>query len=91
MPTQRYQLDKYRNEAVKPDFEIVVDPETSIIIRMPTVDEVIDLNDITDVRQQLQILAKDQYDQLMGVIGDGPGAMLQPLMNDMLKHFGLGK
>ena len=91
MPTQRYHLDKYRNEAVKPDFEIVVDAETSIIIRMPTVDEVIDLNDITDVRQQLQILAKDQYDQLMDIIGDDPGAMLQPLMNDMLKHFGLGK
>ncbi|TDD97645.1 hypothetical protein [Actinomadura rubrisoli] len=91
MPSKKYQLDKYRNEAVKPDFEIVVDAETSILIRMPTVDEVIDLNDITDIRAQLQILAKDQYERLMEVISDDPGAMLQPLMNDMLKHFGLGK
>lgn len=91
MPTRKYLLEKYRNEAVKPDFEIVVDEATSIVIKMPTVDEVIDLNDITDIRAQLQILAKDQYPRLMDIIGQDPGALLQPLMNDMLKHFGLGK
>lgn len=91
MPTKKFQLDRYRNEALKPDFELVLGPEESIIIKPPTVDEVIDLNGMTDVRAQLQILAKDQYEQLMEAIGDAPGAMLQPLMDEMLKHFGLGK
>lgn len=91
MPTRKFQLEKYRNEAVKPDFELEVGEGESVVIKMPTVDEVIDLNEITDVRQQLQILAKEQYPRLMEIIGDDPGAMLQPLMNDMLKHFGLGK
>lgn len=91
MPSKKFQLDRYRNEALKPDFELVTGPESSIVIKPPTVDEVIDLNGMTDVRAQLQILAKDQYEALMEAIGDEPGAMLQSLMDEMMRHFGLGK
>lgn len=91
MPSKKFQLDRYRNEALRPDFELVLGPEESIVIAPPTVDEVIDLNGMTDVRAQLQILAKDQYQPLMDAIGDAPGAMLQALMDEMMRHFGLGK
>jgi hypothetical protein len=91
MPTKKFQLDRYRNEALKPDFELEVDAERSIVIKAPTVDEVLDLNNNPDVRAQLQILAKDQYPLLMEIIADDPGAMLNPLMNDIMRHFGLGK
>ena len=91
MPSKRFQLDKYRNEALRPDFELVIGPESSIVIKPPTVDEVIDLSGMSDVRAQIQILAKEQYEPLMEAIGGEPGAMLQSLMDEMMKLFGLMK
>lgn len=91
MPTKKFQLDKYRNEAVRPDFELVIGPESSIVIKAPTVDEVMELQQTTDIRAQMQILAKDQYEPLMDAIGDAPGAMLQHLMDEMMALFGLGQ
>lgn len=91
MPSKKYQLARYRNEALRPDFELEVEDGKSIVIRQPDVDEVLDLNGMTDPRAILQVLAKDQYEELMQTIGSEPGGMLQALIDDIVRHFGLGK
>jgi len=91
MPSKKYQLATYRQAAIKPDFELDLGDGESIVITQPDVNEVCDLNGMTDPRAVLQMLAKDQFEPLMEAIGGEPGGMLQPLMDDLVKHFGLGK
>lgn len=92
MPAKKYRLDRYRKGALRPDFELVLnESDPSIVIGQPTVDEVLDLNEMTDPRAQLQVLAKDGYEALMAAIGGEPGGMINELMTDLLKHFGLAK
>lgn len=87
--SKTYSLAKYRDEATKQPFELDLGDGEILKLRQPSVDDVIDLNGMSDVRSQLQIIAKDDYDLLMTAIGDLPGAALQPLMDDVMRHFGL--
>ncbi|WP_289008953.1 hypothetical protein [uncultured Thermomonospora sp.] len=91
MPAKRYQLTRYRKEALKPDFELVLDDGDPIVIKCPTVEEVLDLSEMTDARSQLQVLAKDNYDRLVEAIGGEPGGVINRIMEDIMEHFGLGK
>ncbi|MBX6386108.1 MAG: hypothetical protein IRZ07_24570 [Microbispora sp.] len=88
---RRHTLARYRNEAVKAPFELDLDDGRTITIPQPTVDEVLEITGLTDVRAQLKILAKDQFDELLTAIGDLPASALQVLMEDLMQHFGLGK
>lgn len=91
MPAKRYQLARYRKEALKPDFELILDADDSILLKAPTVEELLDLSEMTDVRSQLQVLAKGEYDKLMEILGGEPAGVLNQLMEDVMEHFGLGK
>lgn len=91
MPTKKYQLAAYRQAALKPDFELDLGEGESIVIRQPDVSEVCDLNGMTDPREVLKLLAKDEYEPLMEAISGEPGGVIQSLIDDLVKHFGLGK
>lgn len=91
MPTKKYQLARYRAEAAKAPFELIVDDKTTISIPPPSTDVVLQVTETGNVREQLRLLAGDQYERLMKAIGDEPGSILKPLLRDLTEHFNLGE
>lgn len=91
MPAKKYQLAVYRAKAAKKPFELIVDEDKSIHIAPPTTDVILDVSEATTPREQLRLLAGDQYNALMEVLGEESGSILKPLMNDLTEYFGLGE
>lgn len=86
-----YSLTKYRAEATREPFVLELDEGSTLTIPQPSVDEILDITGMVNVRAQLKILAKDQYDDLIKHIGDLPGGLVKPLVRDILDHYGLGE
>lgn len=91
MPAKKYQLARYRAEAVTKPFELIVDAEKSILIPPPSTDVVLQVAETTSPREQLELLAGDAYSELMKALGDEPGSILKPLMKDLTEYFNLGE
>jgi len=87
----QFQLAVYRAEAVKAPFELIIDEKTSVMIPPPSTDDVLAVAEATTPREQLRLLAGDQFGTLMEHISDEPGGILKPLLNDMTSHFKLGE
>jgi hypothetical protein len=87
----QFQLAKYRMEAVKTPFDLIIDEKTSVIIPPPSTDDVLAVSEASTPREQLRLLAGDQFGTLMEHIGDEPGGILRPLLNDLTGHFKLGE
>lgn len=91
MTAKKYQLAVYRSKAMKKPFELIVDEDKSILIPPPSTDVILDVAEATTPREQLRLLAGDQYEPLMEVIGEESGSILKPLMTDLTEYFGLGE
>ena len=91
MPAKKYQLAVYRAEAAKKPFELIVDDKTTISISAPDTETVLQVTETVVVRDQLRLLAGNQYTALMEALGDQPGGVLKPLMKDLTEHFNLGE
>ena len=91
MAAKKYQLAVYRAKAVQKPFELIVDEDKTIVIPPPPTETVLDIAEATTPREQLQLLAGDQYGALIDAIGSEVGGILKPLTKDMTEHFGLGE
>ena len=91
MPAKKYQLAVYRRRAVKAPFELIIDEDKTVSIPPPSTDVLLDVAEATTPREQLRLLAGDQYDALMEVLGPEPGGILKPLLADLTAHFDLGE
>ena len=91
MAAKKYQLAVYRARATKKPFELIVDESKTIVITPPSTDVILDVAEATTPRKQLQLLAGDQYEALMEVLGEESGSILKPLMKDLTDHFDLGE
>lgn len=91
MAAKKYQLAVYRAKAKKAPFELIIDEDKTITIPPPSTDVILDVAEATSPREQLRLLAGDQYEPLMEVLGDEPGSILKPLLNDLTNHFDLGE
>ena len=91
MATKKFQLAVYRAKANKAPFELIVDEDKTVSIPPPSTDVILDVSEATSVREQLRLLAGDQYGPLMEALGDEPGSILKPLMADLTEYFGLGE
>jgi hypothetical protein len=97
MPRRSYRLERYRAEATKEPFELVVDgidgadgADTSIVITQPSGADLLAAEQATSSKEAIEILAGDQYDALMTVLRDEPAGVLKAVVADLRDHFGLG-
>ena len=91
MPAKKYQLAVYRAKAKKAPFELIVDEDKSIVISVPSTDVILDVAEAVTPREQLRLLAGEQFEALMDVLGDEPGSILKVLLSDLTNHFDLGE
>lgn len=86
-----YSLKKYRAEAKGEPFVLDVDENSSITIPWPTVETTLAVQDAESEREGLEALCGEQAKKILDLVGDDNYLVLQGLVNDMLKHFGLGE
>ncbi|HEY7431991.1 MAG TPA: hypothetical protein VH641_14815 [Streptosporangiaceae bacterium] len=85
-------LAQYAAEAQRQPF--VVDPgdgeHAPLVIEPPTVAAILAIEEAGSSREALQRIAGDQYEPLMAVLGGQPAGVLESLLGDMRRWFGLG-
>lgn len=93
MPARKttYSLPRYRAEAKKEPFELVIDKNTSIVIAQPSGEDLLAAEQATSSREAIKILAGDQYHELMKALGAEPAGVLKAVIADIRDHFGLGE
>lgn len=85
-----YSLSKYRSEAKGEPFVLDVDTNTSIVVPRPTGDVLMDVEEATSSREIISLLAGDEAEKLLEVLGSEDFEVLMGLSKDMQEHFGLG-
>src|SRR5205085_9967732 len=86
-----YSLDRYRSEAKGDPFELWVSDSESIVVERPTGDQMFRLESATSSKEVLRILAGDQADALISVLGTEDAAVMREVAKDLQEHFGLGE
>lgn len=88
-----YKLERYRQEAEIPPFDLEIEEGRVISVPAPDGDTVLDLAEvpIQEPRRMLKLLLGDQYEELIGIMGKDPSGVLPALTADMLKHFKIGQ
>ena len=86
-----YSLARYRAEAKKAPYELVIDAGHSIVITQPSGDDLLAAEQATSSKEAIRILAGDQYDALMKALGGEPAGVLKAVVADLRDHFGLGE
>ncbi len=86
-----YSLAKYRAEAKGEPFVLDVDESTTITVPRPTGAVLMDVEEATSSRQIIKLLAGDQAEEFLKIVGDEDYTVLQAVATDMQKHFGLGE
>jgi hypothetical protein len=86
-----YSLARYRAEAKREPFELVIDSSSSVVIVQPSGEDLLAAEQATSSREAIKILAGDQYEELMKVLGAEPAGVLKAVIADIRDHFGLGE
>lgn len=86
-----YSLDRYRSEAKGEPFVLDVDVDTAISIPRPTGDVLMDIEEARTSREVIRLLAGDQADELLRILGPEDYTVMQQVSEDMQRHFGLDR
>ncbi|MGQ0774546.1 MAG: hypothetical protein ACT4NY_09035 [Pseudonocardiales bacterium] len=85
---QMYRWDDYVAEADNEAF-VLDTGDMQIIILPPTAEAIIDIEESDSTRDSLELLCGEQWDAVWELIRDQPGSVLQGLVCDMGRHFGI--
>lgn len=88
MAKASYDFDDYLAEARPTDFVLKVKGK-EIAIPAPTAEDLIALDEATTARATLEILLGEHYDEVWDLIKGKHKGVLEKLMKDVQKHFGL--
>lgn len=93
-----YSLDRYRKSATKAPFPLQVDDDKTIFIAAPSAGTMLDLAeklggvepDPSSVRDVLQGVLGEQYDEVMGLLANEDFTVLMAFIQDLMEYFDLG-
>lgn len=84
-------LARYRAEAKGEPFVLWIDDDEKLEVPRPTGDVMFELEEARTSKEVIGLLAGDQADRLIEVLGAEDFAVMKAVSDDMREHFGLGE
>lgn len=84
-----FKLDKYITEARTKPFDLEISDHEVLSIPVPDGDTMLEIEESRSSRATLELLCGEHFERVMDLVGPQPVSVLNALVQDMLRHFGI--
>lgn len=84
-----FKLSKYVAEANSKPFDLEISDDEVLSIPVPDGDTMLEIEESRSSRATLELMCGEHFDRVMDLVGPAPVGVLNALVQDMLKHFGI--
>lgn len=89
MGNKTFKLDRYITEANTKPFDLEISDDEVLSIPVPDGETMLEVEESRSSRATLELLCGEHAERVMNLVGPLPVSVMNGLVQDMLKHFGI--